>query len=77
MLARGEPLALTLTLTLTLTVTLTVTVTVTLTLTLTLTLILTRYRKQRDYTSGDRLKEQLFAMGVRLDDREKTWSASG
>ena len=35
------------------------------------------YRKQRDYTSGDRLKEQLFAMGVRLDDREKTWSASG
>jgi hypothetical protein len=33
--------------------------------------------RQRDYTSGDRLKEQLFAMGVRIDDREKTWSASG
>ena len=35
------------------------------------------YRRQRDYENGDRVKVSLTAMGVRIDDKEKTWSLSG
>ena len=33
------------------------------------------YRRQRDYANGDRVKLQITAMGVRVDDKEKTWTA--
>ena len=32
------------------------------------------YRKVRDYENGDKIKQQMYSMGVRVDDREKTWS---
>ena len=35
------------------------------------------YRRRRDFDGADRLKDQLFAMNVRMDDRDRSWVNAG
>ena len=35
------------------------------------------FRRVKDFDSADRVKEDLYAMGVRCDDKEHTWSCNG
>ena len=32
------------------------------------------YRRRRDFDAADRIKEQLYTMGVRVDDVERSWA---